>query len=223
MPELDPKNEEHFFKRFNKSAKANGKYTGPDSIANFRSNLRASMMRWVPSPWFMCLTISVFQARLRTHERRLTTMEDCSPAALSAQIERVDSLRFAVHYGRRANAQQRAWCLQQIDRYRIPPLAAPFLVWARAINISSQTINFGHLDWILGIFMMTQVLMLFLYALCIALCPNASPAVKAVFTTFYLAMGCGAYTFYKAITFDVFRVGLRYFRPNGWRYTPLQR
>ena len=224
MSKLAPKNEQDFFEQFKQSVKSTGKYCGSTDIADFHSDLRASLAHaWVPRPWVMRVTISVYQARLRFHERRLAATTYFSPCELSTQMERVESLRFAVHYGRRANPQQRAWCLQQIKDYRIAPLAAPFLVWGRVINTRSQKINFGHLDWILGIFMMHPALIMFLYALCIALAPNASPAVKAVFTTFYLALGCSSFSFYKSITFDVFRVGLRYFRPNGWRYTPLPR
>lgn len=142
---------------------------------------------------------------------------------LNARIERIDSLRFAVHYGRRANAQQRAWCLQQLDRYRVAPLDAPFLVWNRVINLRSRTLVFGHWDWIVGVVMMYPVLLLFVCAWCVALSTSASPALRAAFTTLYLAAGCAAFCFYKSNTFDVFRVGLRYFRPDRWRYTPLRR
>lgn len=222
MSKLDPESEQHFLEQFKRSAKSSGKLK-KNSIASFDRNLKESMTHaWVPRPWAMRLAISYYRARLRFHERQLATTPSLSPYMLNAQIELVDSLRFAVHYGHRGNAQQRTWCLQQIDRYRVAPLAAPFLVWNRVINIRSQAITFGHWDWILGIFTMYPVFVLFVYALCIALSP-ASPIVRAVFTTAYLAAGCGTFAFYKSSTFDVFRVGLRYFRPDGWRYTPLQR
>lgn len=96
-------------------------------------------------------------------------------------------------------------------------------MWNGAITVKRQKIVFGHWDWIFGVFMMYPVLMLFVCALCIALDSSASLALRSVFTTVLLAVGYSAFGFYKSGTFDVFRVGLRYFKPNRWRYTPLQR
>jgi hypothetical protein len=223
MAELEPKDQQRFLKKLEKTVKSTGNFE-PISIDSFDGNLQANLTHaFVPRPWAMCLNIAFYQARLRRQEQRLAAMMDCSPAELQAQIENVESLRFAARFGHRGDALQRARCLQLINHYRIAPPDAPFLVWARVICLRRSTIIFGHWDWICGICAMPAVVHVFLWALCIALSIKPSPEVKAIFTTLYLVVGYGAFTFYKSITFDVFRVGSRYFKPDGWRYTPLPR
>jgi hypothetical protein len=224
MPELSPKEQQRFLKKLEKTVKSCGRLAGSTNIDSFDDNLQANLTHaFTPRPWVMCLDIAYYRVHLRRQEQRLAAMADCSLAELQAQIENIESLRFAAQFGHRGNAQQRACCLQLINQYRVAPPDAPFLVWARVISLRRPTIIFGHWDWICGICVMPVVSYVFLWALCIALSIKPSPEVKAIFTTLYLAIGCGAFTFYKSITFDVFRVGLRYFKPDGWRYTPLPR
>lgn len=217
MGALDPKSERRFLEQFRRSVKSSGEYT-TDSIAHFHQDLEESMER-ASLPWVMRLALAFYRSRLRAYKRRVAEMPAPSPDALDTQNERIESLRFAAHYGLPGNAEERTWCLQQIDRYGIAPPDARFLVWIRTVNIRRRRIVFGHWDWILGIVMMFLILLQFGYAILFALVPNAPPLLKAVLTTGYWAMGCGAFSFYKSSTFDVFRIGLRYFRPNGWRYT----
>ncbi|MET3124445.1 hypothetical protein AAKU67_004060 [Oxalobacteraceae bacterium GrIS 2.11] len=224
MQELDPKDQQRLVELLKKSAKASGKFTDPTSIAKFHGNLRENLTHAHSCrPWVMVLAMSIYRARLCKQERRLNIMQSVPLAVKSKQVEVVESLRFAAHYGTRANPQQRATCRRQIDLHRVAPIDAQFLVWAKVINIRRDAILFGHWDWICGIIWTPPVLLIFLSAICIALSGKPSPEVKTIFTTIYLIMGCGAFSFFKAITFDAFRIGVRYFKPNGWSYTPLQR
>jgi hypothetical protein len=105
----------------------------------------------------------------------------------------------------------------------VAPLDAPFLVWTRTIGMSSDTASFGHWDWIIGACMMPMISIVFLTALAVAESPKVSLELKLIFAPLYFLIGCVTFDFYKAVTFDLFRVGLRYFKPDGWRYTPLPR
>jgi len=224
MPELDAQSQENFIDQLEQSAASSGSYSEAKSIDIFDGIVDARLTQACRRrPWGMRWMIARHQAQLRKHERRLLSTAFSSRCALEEQIEQVESLRFAVHYGQCGNAQQRAWCLLQIARYRIAPLDAPLLVWGSVINIRRQQIVFGHWDWVFGMLSMCPVLLLFFYAVCIALSPIASVALKVAFTTADLAAGWVAFNFYKSINFDAFWVGLRYFRPNGLRTTPLAR
>jgi len=224
MLELDPEGQAQFFEQFSQSVQSSGNCMGTDGIAEFHRKVSTGLEKvCVRRPWAMRLFVCFYQLRLRRHERMLAGLMHVSADALPVLLERLERLRFAVHYGRAGNAKQRTCCLDMLERYRIAPLDAPFLVWNRVIGMRDQSVNFGHWDWILGLFMMHLVGMLFLLALGFALSPTPNPGVKTIITPVYLLMGYGTFTFYKATTFDVFRIGLRYFKPNGWRYRPLPR
>lgn len=223
MFRADPETEQHFLAQFKKSTASSGQFS-VDNIASFDRKLHAHLSdNMAPRPWLMSATVFFYQVQLYFYEKRLAANQLISTKDRIAQTEHIESLHFAIHYGRRGNANQRAWCLQAINAYRIAPLDAPFLVWNRVINLRHRTIVFGHWDWIFGIFMMLPALEFFLLALISALSSNTLSILRAMLTMVFLAISWGIYDFFISNNFRVFRVGSRYFKPHGWRYTPLQR
>lgn len=178
---------------------------------------------WVARPWMMCLFMFFFRAILHFQERRLEAFSKIPSAALERQNELVQKLCFAAHYGRLANASQRAWCFIEIKRYGISHFDAPFMVWSGTLHVKTQQIRFGHWDWISGFFIMTPLYFLVLLTICTCMCGCLSPAAKAFSATVYLAEIVFLFKFYKSQSFDVYKIGSKYFKANGWGFTPLPR
>ena len=221
MFRLDPKNEQDFLEQFKKSAKSSGSfYKG--IIPKFKGNLHASLSEAVVQrPWFMQATSYFYRLKLQHYEKQFALTLHASITEKIEQAELLENLNFAVHHGHRANAEQRAWCLNAIYTYRVSPLDAPFLVWCGVINLRRQTIVFGHWDWIFGSIMMLPALQFYLLAVLGALSSNTP--LKIVLTMTCLAISLGFFDFYRTIHFKAFQVGSKYFKPDGLRYTPLQR
>ncbi len=223
MFRADPESELHLLEQLEKSTKSGGQFS-IDNIASFNRKWYAHLSdNMAPRPWLMSATVFFYQKRLQFYEKRLTVNPPVSTNDRIAQTEHIESLRFAIHYGRRGNAEQRTWCSQAINAYRIAQLDAPFLVWNRVINLRRRTIVFGHWDWIFGVCMTLPALEFFLLALISALGSNALSIAQAMLTMVFLAISWGIFDLFISSSFRVFRVGSRYFKPDSWRYTPLQR
>ena len=222
MFRLDPETEKNFLEQFKKSVKSSGQFS-VDNISSFNRKLSESLSNTVaPRPWFMNVKIFLYRIQLSVYQRLIFASPSTVTRDLSNQIEHVDSLHFAIRYGCRANAKQRAWCLQTIKYFGITPLDAPFLVWSRVINLQRQRIVFGHWDWVMGIIAMLLVLEFFWLTLNLAFNFNIPLILKIFLVTAVLGANLSLFDFFKKSTFGVFRVGTRYFRPNGWSYIPIQ-
>jgi hypothetical protein len=132
--------------------------------------------------------------------------------------EKVARLQFASHFGRSANALERTWCHLQIQDRRIPEIDAPFLIWAGTINFKRRAIIYGHWDWVVGIFMMIPIAYAAVGTLLVCFAPIALSFWKVAFVSGMTAATYFAFGIYKSLSFDVFKVGRRYFKPHGWRY-----
>lgn len=178
---------------------------------------------WVARPWMMCLFMFFFRAMLSFQERRLETIIQVPSPQFEAQRERVAKLRFAARYGRLANASQRIWCITQLERYGISHFDAPFLIWSGTLQLTKRRVFFGHWDWISGFFIMTPVYFLVLCAIATFMCECMSLSTKAFSAMVYFGEIVILFKFYKSQSFDVYKIGSRYFKAQGWGFTPSPR
>ena len=68
---------------------------------------------------------------------------------------------------------------------------------------------------------MAPLFALALAAACTCMCACLTPQVKALAVTYYLAEIVFIFNIYKSQSFDVFKVGSKYFKPNGLKLSPL--
>lgn len=196
--------------------------------AQSKNNFRAAVMGhmagvWVARPWLMCLFLYCYRLAQHFHEYKLRSDVNLSQIEIVKRRELIEMFRFAASYGRIANAEQRTWCLAQIKRYGISQLDAPFMVWSGTIHVKKQRVMFGHWDWIGGFFLMTPLYVLVLVAIATCLCECLSPLTKSICATVYLAEIIFLFKFYKAQSFDVYKIGSKYFKAQGWGFTPVPR
>lgn len=225
MSNLDPETEEAYFDYFRQSVLSGGRYT-KSSTATFDRCWKKSMSDMSAPPRLLTLRLAVAFRRwqLRVNQARLIKMSSANalPNVLVAQIEKIESLRFAVRYGHRANAERREWCARQIAEHQIAPLDAIYLVWLGTINIWRQKVLFGHWDWLGGIVLMGPVGELFFYSGLFAVSGHMPTPLRIVATALYFLVGYGSFRYYKHRTFDAFRIGLRYFKPHWLAFTSAQ-
>lgn len=173
--------------------------------------------RWSARPWLMKVTLAYFKKRLRTQQALPNRVKDNALPEQLAQMELIERLKFAAQYGQPANAAQRAWCFEVIEQDGIAQADAEYLIWSGTINFRHKKIIFSRWDQMLGYLMMYPVLLLFSQTIPIAINTHLSPEAKLIMVLAYLAISLGAWQFFKSTTFDLYRIGLRYFHPGGWR------
>ena len=83
--------------------------------------------------------------------------------------------------------------------------------------------HIGHWDWIGGFFLMTPLYFLVLVAMATCMCECLSPLTKSICATVYFAEIVFMFKFYKAQSFDVYKIGSKYFKAQGWGFTPVPR
>lgn len=223
MVNADKQAEQHLLEQLEKAIKSNGQFS-QGIYARFDQNLEENFLKHlVTRPWLMNATSFYYQTKLNYYEKKFDLKNPISETEKIAQIELLESLRFAIHFGCRANAEQRAWCFKTISCNKISPLHAPFLVWSRVINVSRQTIVLSHWDWISGVFMMLPAVEYFLVALLGVLSLNAFSVSKIALIILCLAVSWGIFSYFNSICFKAFKIGSKYFKPVGLRYTPIPR
>ena len=219
-----PERQEHLVKFLEEFRRMPGFCTDAQSQNNFRAVVMRHMAgAWVARPWLMCLFMYFYRLLLNYHEYKLRSATNCSWPEIGRRKELIEKFRFAANYGRLANAEQRAWCKTEIKRYGISPLDAPFMVWSGTIHVKKQRVMFGHWDWIGGFFLMTPLYYLIVVAVATCLCECLSPLTKSICATVYLAEIIFLFKFYKAQSFDVYKIGSKYFKAQGWGFTPILR
>lgn len=125
-----------------------------------------------------------------------------------------------MRFGRLADTSQRAWCRAEIERLGIAYFDAPILVWSRTIDYRRRRIYFGHWDWIVGVLSMLQVCFLMFMTLAICLCPCVATEDKVLYGMAYAMLTVYVFQKYKGKTFDVYKIGTKYFKSQGWTLTP---
>lgn len=173
--------------------------------------------QWHCRPFVMEMTLSFYRHRLAMAQRQLND-SNVNRQAKEGLTEKVVCLQFASQFGRIANAHERAWCHLQFQRYRIARGDAPFLVWSGTVNFKRRAIVFGHWDWIAGIFMMMPIAFAAMCTVLVALCASPWSLSLGMCIFGFTFATCQVFQFYKAVSFDTFRIGKRYFKPEGWRY-----
>ncbi|MBC7751552.1 MAG: hypothetical protein H7Z73_07500 [Candidatus Saccharibacteria bacterium] len=222
MTQMNQDDQDKLAELLEKSTKHAGTFDSADrDFALFKSKVMKDMsVAWVARPWIMCLLMFVYRVIVNFQERKLNALPRFANAARAAQEETVEKFRFAANFGRPANPTQRKWCLDQVHLYGITYFDAPFLVWSGTLQFKKEKIIFGKWDLISGIVSMFPLLLLIFIAYCTCLCDCLSPASKAISVTVYLAEIIFLFKFYKAQSFDVYKIGSKYFKANGWGFTP---
>ena len=224
MFEETPEKQEHLVK-FLEEFQCIPKLSADKRIAeNFKTAVMKHMAdAWVARPWLMCLFMYFYQLALRFHEYKLRSAVNLTLIEIARRRELIDKFRFAANYGRLAKAEQRTWCFAQIKRYGISQLDAPFMVWSGTINVNKQRVMFGHWDWIGGVFLMVPVCFLGLMGIATCLCESLPLLARSICATIYLVEVIFLFEFYKAQSFDVYKIGSKYFKAQGWGFTPAPR
>lgn len=134
--------------------------------------------------------------------------------------EKIAALRFAAQFGRRANADQRAWCLQMIEGHGISRADAPFLVWSGVLHLQDQTIYFGRWDRIFGAISFLPALGLVGCGILSGLCTSMPLEESLGVVTSYF----GTALFLLVLQSDKRRktheIAARYFTADGWSWSP---
>ncbi|MDO8653474.1 MAG: hypothetical protein Q7R66_14915 [Undibacterium sp.] len=222
MTRMSQDDQEKLLAQVKKSARKVGTFnSGDQDIEQFKSEVINDMLaaRGV-RPWIMCLFMSIYGVIVNFQERKLNALPRFENDARATQEEIIERFRFAANFGRPANATQRKYCFDQIKRFGISPFDAPFLVWSGTMQLKNQKIVFGNWDWISGFIIMVPLYFLIFFAVCTCLCDCLSPATKAFNATIYLAEIVLLFNFYKAQSFDVYKIGSKYFKAHGWGFTP---
>lgn len=219
MPQLDKATEDRLVETFelalNSHAFPSSAGSIEQSVDSFDQILAQQYQR---RPIWMQVAQYLYRRRLATARDRLKNTSSGDAHVLAALTEKVARLEFASRFGRSANSVERTWCHLEIQHRHIPEIDAPFLVWAGTINFKRRAIIYGHWDWIAGIFMMTPVMLGAAAILAVSFAPIASLAWKVTYVLSMTAATYIAFELYKSLSFDVFRVGRRYFKPRGLRY-----
>ena len=169
----------------------------------------------------MRIFLNYFRWLAHVNEKKLIHLESPDPWLLDAQKEKVIRYKFAAIFGKPANSDERAWTFEQLSKFKVDFFDAPFLVWSGTINFKRRRIFYGHWDWIMGVISMGPVYLLIIGVICTCMCGCMPPFEKAVRVTVYLAEIIFAFDIYKAQSFDVFKVGSKYFKPDGLRLSPI--
>lgn len=219
MPQFAPSAEERLLKAFEHASKSQVFPTSASSIDQYNDSFNQSLERqYQCRPLLMRINQWIYQRRLCTIQQQLKNASGSDIPTIAALTEKVARLQFASYFGRPANELERAWCHLQIQDRRIPEIDAPFLVWSGTINFKRRAIIYGHWDWVAGIFMMIPIMYAIAGTLLACLTPFDSLIWKVAFVSGMTATTCFAFGIYKSLSFDVFKVGRRYFKPRGLRY-----
>lgn len=218
MRRFDPHAEARLLKAVEEASRLHSFPTSADGIERYSQALTRSIeQRWECRPYMMRVTQCIYRYRLAAAERQLKhAISDAKPIAILT--ETVERFRFGSQYGRVADRTERHWADEQIRRYAIAQGDAQFMVWNGTINFKQRAIVFGHWDWIIGIPMMIPVAYVAGCALLACVGPITSAVLKVSVVMSLLALTHGSYQLYKSLSFDAFRVGRRYFKPNKLGY-----
>ena len=137
---------------------------------------------------------------------------------IAAQKERVESLQFASIYGQLLNFEDRAWCMEIYERFNIPPYAAAYLTWGMMICPRQRKIYYGYWDLLFGLVMTLPLIVPISFALCICMSTNTLETKTITLMLEFMQIVI-SFKFAKALTFDMYRVGSKYFTRNGWKYS----
>lgn len=172
-------------------------------------------------PWLFLACVWFYRLCLYWHEIKSSKEKSNSDVLLSRRLERMEGLRFAVQYGRYATEDERSWAFHTIERLGINCFDAPVLVWSRTLHLRERAIYFGHWNWISGIVQLTPVYILAVTCISLALCCNLEPFEKSFQISITLAMMLFLYKFTEAQSFNVYRIGSKYFHSHGFGIKPI--
>jgi len=173
---------------------------------------------WEGRPWVMSLRLFSYSVKLRFAQKKLLKFREQQSTKITAQKERVESLRFASMYGQCLNLEQRTWCFEICERFQIPSYDAAYLIWGMMICPRQKKIYYGYWDLLFGTVMTLPSIVPISFALCI--CTGANTLeVKAIALCLELIQIVFCFKLSKSFSFNLYRVGSKYFTRNGWKYS----
>jgi hypothetical protein len=225
MREIDPENSEAAIRKLIESIeelkqKSGNQFTQENFLAEVESIYSTKLKA---RPFLLKFSLRLFYFRYWFYGLYFQNKNFESRSALEASKQKYFRFKMASKYGSSLNQDSVDWLKNEMHRLNMCQFDAVFLVWAGVIQPSKRKIVFNHWDRYSFLFLMLPIFFLALFTASALFCNCVTTEGKYYFSMISLLEGYALGKLFKAQSYDVYQIAMKYYIPTGWRSSPIDR
>jgi hypothetical protein len=225
MREIDPENSEAAIRKLIESIeelkmKSRNQFTQENFLTEVESIYSTKLKA---RPFLLKFSLKLFYFRYWLYGLYFQNKHFESRSELEASKQKYLRLKMASKYGASLNQDSVDWLRNEMSRLNMCQFDAIFLVWAGVIQPNKRKIVFNHWDRYSFLCLMLPVCLLALFTASALFCNCVTGEGKYYFATISLLQGYALVKLFKAQSYDVYQIAMKYYIPTGWQSSPIDR